>query len=175
MRTFEFTLNYHLREVSLSMDDIDDRLFESGCDDALVAHSGTGLISLDFTRRAQNAWRAVFSAMHSIERALPAASLVEVKPDYVGVSDIADYFNVSRQYVQKLIVSGKLDYPPITNVGNTSVYHLFPVLDALKATISSSISDELEELAAIAMKVNIKRVNKPITSSLVKVAMPRTV
>ena len=41
MRTFEFTLNYHLREVSLSMDDIDDRLFESGCDGALVAHSGT--------------------------------------------------------------------------------------------------------------------------------------
>lgn len=41
IRTFEFTLNYYLREVSLSMDDIDDRLFESGCDDALVAHSGT--------------------------------------------------------------------------------------------------------------------------------------
>ncbi|WP_420934023.1 hypothetical protein ACOJR9_16680 [Alteromonas sp. A081] len=106
---------------------------------------------------------------------LPAASLVEVKPDYVGVSDIADYFNVSRQYVQKLIVSGKLVYPPITSVGDTSVYHLFPTLHALKATISSSISDELKELAAIAMKVNIKRVNKPITSSLVKVVMPRTV
>ncbi len=56
-----------------------------------------------------------------------------------------------------------------------SVYHRFPVLDALKAAISSSISDEPEELAAIAVKVNTKEVIKPKTSPLVKVAMPGTV
>lgn len=49
------------------------------------------------------------------------------------------------------------------------------MLDALKAAISFSISDEPEELAAIAVKVNTKEVIKPKTSPLVKVAMPGTV
>ena len=36
-------------------------------------------------------------------------------------------------------------------------------------------AERFDEIAAIAVKVNTKQVNKPTTSLLVKVAMPRTV
>lgn len=167
MKTYEFTLKYHIGDKSLSMDDIDDRLFEAGCGDALIGHNGNGQFSLDFCREANTAWRAVLSAMRCVEKALPEARITEAKPDYVGVSDVASILNVSRQYIQKLIANEVLNLPPVTIVGKSTVYRLAPMIEEFKRSMPSaslSPSVELEELSALNMKINIKRDKQQLKS-----------
>jgi hypothetical protein len=104
MKDYEFALRYHVGSMDLTTDQIDDALFEAGCDDALVSHNGAGLIELDFTREAESVAEAVESAMECVKNALPNSVLVEAKPDYVGVTDVAEYCKVSRQYSPEAIV-----------------------------------------------------------------------
>lgn len=49
---FEITIHLDVGDPSLSMDDIDDYLFEAGFDDAFICHNGRGAISVSLERAA---------------------------------------------------------------------------------------------------------------------------
>ncbi len=49
-----------------------------------------GRIALEFTRESETAEAALVSAVADVKRAIPTAKLIEVSPDFVGLSDTAD-------------------------------------------------------------------------------------
>jgi hypothetical protein len=80
---YEFELVFKLPFKLDDTDDITDRLFEAGCDDATISFNKMGLISLSFDREADSAKKAVESAIDNVQQALPDAVLIEASPDYV--------------------------------------------------------------------------------------------
>jgi len=52
MELFEITIHLNVGDSSLSMDDIDDHLYEAGFDDAFISHNGKGAISVSIERVA---------------------------------------------------------------------------------------------------------------------------
>src|SRR5471032_3422305 len=83
-----FTLKYQLPEAS-ALDDVVERLGAAGCDDALIGVGLTGRIAMNFSREADSAKAALFSALEDVKRAVPGAKLIEAAPDFVGLTDVA--------------------------------------------------------------------------------------
>lgn len=52
MKLFEISIHLNVGDFSLSMDDIDNRLYEAGFDDAFIGHNGKGAISVSIEREA---------------------------------------------------------------------------------------------------------------------------
>ena len=52
MELFEITIHLNIGDSSLSMDDIDDHLYEAGFDDAFISHNGKGAITVSIERAA---------------------------------------------------------------------------------------------------------------------------
>jgi len=53
MKVYNITMKFDLGENDMSMDNIDDLLFEGGFEDAFVSHSGTGQIEIEVRRSAE--------------------------------------------------------------------------------------------------------------------------
>ena len=119
MQTFEFTLV--VSGIDPGEEGFEDRLYEAGCDDALVSVVKGSLV-LDFAREAKNLTHALVSAIQDIQAA--GGQVVRVEPDtYVSVSDIAERTGLTRQAVS-LMVQGKRgpgDFPlPAIRVSSES-------------------------------------------------------
>ncbi len=102
---YEFTLKFALPANQGPTDELVERLGEAGCDDALVGIGHAGRVALEFTRAADSAKQAIFSALTAVKTAIPDAMLLEVTPDFVGLTDIADYVGVTRQNMRKLMLT----------------------------------------------------------------------
>lgn len=155
MTTYDFSLYFTLPSRGTDTDDIIERLYESGCDDALVGIGQPGSIALDFTREARSAHEAVMSAIADVAAAIPGVVLVEATPDLVGVSDIAELVGCSRQNIRQLIVSCSGPAPEPAHVGKQSLWHLAPVLDWLVRDKRYRVGEDLVDLASTTMRVNI--------------------
>jgi hypothetical protein len=103
MNYYEFSLV--LSGVTYSTPDLDDMLFEAGCDDGLVcAYNET--VYVTFTRESLSYKAAVLSAIKDVE-SVPLVTVMSVDAgDHVGLSDIAELSNASRQSIQ-LFKDGK--------------------------------------------------------------------
>jgi hypothetical protein len=77
----EFTLKFALPANHQPVDDLVERLGEAGCVDAVVGIGQAGRIALEFTREANSAKSAIFSALATVKAAIPGAKLLEVIPD----------------------------------------------------------------------------------------------
>lgn len=102
MTEFDFTLVV----AGLDSDDdrLEDRLYEAGCDDALISVIKDSVV-LDFTRAAKNFVHALATAISDVRRA--GGRVVRVEPDNcVNLSDIAERAGLTRQAVS-LLVQGK--------------------------------------------------------------------
>ena len=95
IKTFQFILV--LKNVPENIDNLEDRLFEAGCDDALV-NFRNGAIYLDFDREASCLEEAVVSAIKNIQSI--NVEVASVAPDnLVTESEIAKRLQVARQTV----------------------------------------------------------------------------
>jgi hypothetical protein len=74
MREFTFTLM--LDDATEVAEGMEDRLFEAGCDDALL-FSRDGHVYLDFTREAASQVEAVDSALRDVQKAGFLAKVTE--------------------------------------------------------------------------------------------------
>lgn len=154
MNEYEFSLRFTLPEGETDLDDIVERLAENGCDDALVGVGHRGRIALEFVRESSSARQAIFSAIEDVTHAVPGASLVEVTPDLVGATDVAELVGCTRQNIQKLLASCGSTAPAPVHEGRWAVWHLAPLLDWLQRDKRYSIHPELLELSDAAMRVN---------------------
>lgn len=155
MSKYDFTLRFTLPSSETDMDDVADRLYGDGCDDALIGIGHSGSVALDFTRESTSAREAVMSAIAGVCAAIPGSVLVEVAPDLVGVSDVAGMVGCSRQNIRQLMVSCVGSAPVPVHEGKQSLWHLAPVLDWLVRDKQYQIRADLMDVAATNMRVNL--------------------
>lgn len=151
MNKYEFTLTFALPEKQPDPEIYLDALFEAGCDDALAGTGQMGMIALDFTREAKSAAAAVNSALKNVLTAIPDAELVEAKPDLVGLSDVADILQCSRQNVRKYMVN-YAGFPKPAYSGAASLWHLFELVTFDRF----NFPDSLGELSRATFRLNLE-------------------
>jgi predicted DNA-binding transcriptional regulator AlpA len=154
MKEFEFTLKFDLSDSLIEPDAFIGYLEKEGCDDALVGVGQKKRIALQFNREAETALDAVISAIKDIERAIPDAKLIEATPDIVGLSDIAEVLNFSRQNMRKLMLNNIASFPAPIHEGKISLWHLSNVLTWFKKEKSHVIDDQLIDIAKANMQLN---------------------
>lgn len=150
MSEYEFTLTFLLPEQDGAASKYLDRLFEAGCDDAVVGTGMAGMISLTFNRYAESAGKAITSAIDAVMEAIPNARLVEAKPDMVGLSDVATIVGCSRQNIRKYAV-GHPGFPLPTVTGRVQLWHLWEIARFDKF----SVPDTMVDVAQVTCKVNL--------------------
>jgi len=160
MRTFEFTLIFALADAGADPSRYIDALFEEGCDDAVLGVGRHGAIALDFCRESNSADEAMKSAKASVERAIPGAKLIEVKPDLVNLSDIAAAAGCSRQNVQKYAIGDikgvQAPFPLTAFTGSQNLWHLYEVAEWFTANTDLGFATELVEASRVASSLNVE-------------------
>ncbi|GAA0707058.1 DNA-binding protein [Dyella marensis] len=160
-----FTLKYQLADDDRDPDALVGRLGEAGCDDALIGTGLPGRLALEFTREAADAETAVRSALADVRRAVPGARLIEVAPDLVGLTDVAEIVGVSRQNMRKLMLVNAGSFPAPVHEGSASIWHLADVLAWLKARGGYAIAPAMFEVAQVALQVNAAKEGRRLPRS----------
>lgn len=155
MKEYDFTLKYRLGRPNEDAEKYLEALAESGCEDALVGVGQNGRIALNFIRAAGTALDAITSALSDVQKAIPEAKLVEAAPDFVGVTDLADLFGFSRQYMRKLIQTKGAFFPEPIHEGRPSLWHLADILAWFRDHESRDIQTEVLEVSTINMQLNV--------------------
>lgn len=150
---YEFTLIYSVNFNGLDEDEVTERLFEHGCDDALIGMGRSGILSIDFAREAQTAEQAMCSASSDVGDAFPQAQLLEAKPDMVSITEISGYLGITRQAVAQHISSTET-FPNPLYFGSPSLWHLDAVLSWYKENSKHIVPDWLLEIAVTARGLN---------------------
>ncbi len=99
MATFSFTLI--LDGDAPTTEDMENALFEAGCEDALLG-SRYGAVYLDFDREAETPEKAVSSALKDVARSGFKVRGVEPS-DWVNASEIGRRLGRTRQSINQLI------------------------------------------------------------------------
>lgn len=165
---YTFTLKYQLADEDRDPDALVERLGEAGCDDALVGIGQPGRLALEFTREAADAEDAVRSALVDVRNAVPSARLIEVAPDLVGLTDVADIVGVSRQNMRKLMLANPGSFPAPVHEGSASIWHLADVLAWLQAKGTYSLALDMLDVARAALQVNVAKEGRRLTRSVSK-------
>jgi hypothetical protein len=120
-KVYQFTLI--LGGVDEKTPNLEDNLFEAGCDDALINYKN-GTVYLDFDREGEELERVIISAIKDIESADIGATIVSVSPEHlVNLSDIAARVSMTRQALSLFMqgMRGSGDFPkPILKISNKS-------------------------------------------------------
>jgi len=106
MNKYEFVLRFKLPEDNGDPESFLDALYENGCDDAVIGTGLSGCIGLDFYREANTAIDAVKTAVHDVKTAIPNVQLIEVAPDLLNTTELADLISsrikkITRQAMRK--------------------------------------------------------------------------
>jgi hypothetical protein len=100
MKTYTFTLL--LSGATKLQEELEDRFFESGCDDALLSFRD-GVFYIDFDREAESMQEAILSAILDVERVGTGIRVIRVEPDeLVTASEIVERTGRSRESIRKL-------------------------------------------------------------------------
>jgi predicted DNA-binding transcriptional regulator AlpA len=156
MMEYEFTLRFKLLSEGFDADDVVERL-GSVCDDALAGIGQPGRLALSFTRAGRSAESAMVSALSDVKKAVPAAKLVEVTPDFVGLTDVAELIGVSRQNMRKLMLANPDTFPAPIHEGSSALWHLAALLEWLKDRDGYRIDQSLLDVARTAMQINLTK------------------
>lgn len=154
---YTFTLKYQLAGADDAPEILVERLGEAGCDDALIGIGQPGRLALEFTREATSADAAVRSALADVRRAVPTSRLIEIAPDLVGLTDVADIVGVSRQNMRKLMLAHRSSFPVPVHEGSASIWHLADVLDWLQTKGNYSLATNVLEVSRVALQVNLAK------------------
>ena len=157
MNSYEFTLRFTIADVGADTDALIEKLYEAGCDDALIGFGQPGRLALQFTREASSAELAMRSAIQNVQSVAPQAILAEAGPDFVGLSDIAELLGCSRQYMRKLMLSHASHSPVPVHEGSTAIWHLADVLVWLRQTKQREVDPLLLDVAILSKRLNLAR------------------
>src|SRR3990167_289769 len=96
-KVYQFTLV--LKNIDETTSNIEESLYEAGCDDALI-NFRNGAVYLEFDRESASLEEAVISAIKDVKSASIEADVASVAPDnLVTESEIASRLNKNRQTV----------------------------------------------------------------------------
>ncbi len=77
VREFQFDVMIRLPQGCPDIEDVVDKLFESGCDDAVVGCGNPGMLGLAFIRAGTNRDAVIARAVSDALAGLPRGALVE--------------------------------------------------------------------------------------------------
>jgi predicted DNA-binding transcriptional regulator AlpA len=154
---FEFGMKFKLGVQGTDSKELVERLGEAGCDDAVIGIGQPGRITLEFTREGRSVREAIVSALRDVKQAIPDAELIEVTPDFVGLTDVAELVGVSRQNMRKLMLAHPMTFPAPVHEGSASVWHLAHILQWLNERGDYSIRKPLLDVATMAMQINLAK------------------
>lgn len=121
MTNFQFTLV--LDGVDENTSNLEDALFEAGCDDALINFKN-GTVYLDFDREDENLEQAIISAINAVESTKLGTIIISVAPEHlVTLADIAQRMSMTRQAISLFMLGerGPGHFPkPILKIANKS-------------------------------------------------------
>ena len=157
-KTYDFTLTFSMSKYGSNPENCLDALYEAGCDDAIVGIGIPGSIALNFSRTAISAETAIRKAIYDVRNAIPDAELIELKPDLVGISDIAALLECSRQNVRKLATNGNSNFPMPTVSGSVPLWHFYEVANWLlkNSRVKIKPKEADVEIAKIAFQKNLE-------------------
>lgn len=78
---YEAIIKFEINDDSLTMDEIDDSLFDVGFDDAIVSHSDDGRIAIGLSRKATSYADLVESVVAEVMNAIPSAKVIRASCD----------------------------------------------------------------------------------------------
>lgn len=120
-----FTFSLILNGVKEITRELEDRVYASGCDDAIL-FSKNGTVYLEFDRESTSLKSAVISAIRDVEKINEITVPVVEPADYVTVAEIARRSSLSREYIRCLINGdrgpGTFPKPVSGTCANTSIY-----------------------------------------------------
>lgn len=145
-----------------------ESLASEGCDDVLIGLSSKGRIALNVTRRASSASEAVLSAVSDVKRAIPHTRLIDVGPDLVGLTDIAELLGASRQNVRKLMSRRDTDFPLPVHDGKPAIRYPSKVLAWLREKKRYPIDEKLLDVARVNMQCNLMRDMRDLDPGIAK-------
>ena len=151
---FNFTLV--LRGMNKITSDLEDSLYESGCDDAMV-HSGNGSIYLTFDRLDTSLEKAVSSAIKDVEKNQKLEVAVVEPADFVTVAEIARRAGYSREYIRKLIKGERGNgYFPVPLAGSSSTTLIYSWVEVSSWLSESHIlkNNDILKMAKIIKQFN---------------------
>lgn len=154
MNQYEFTLTFRLKNSAESPEKYVDELGVNGCDDAIIGIGKLGSIALNFSRKSQSALKAISTAIKDVNKVIPDATLVEATPDFVGMTDIAEIYGTTRQYIRKVVTSQSKSFPDPVHEGKPSLWHLADVLCWVNVNEPKKSNKQLLELAKLNMQIN---------------------
>jgi len=160
MNEFEFTLKFTIPDDAADRDTFVERLYESGCDDALIGVGQPGRLALQFNRHANTAMDALKSAILDIRKVFPDAKLTEANPDLVGLTDLAQLLGFSRQNMRKLMLTHETSFPSPLHDGRVKLWHLDNILGWFDSKQARTIDPSLLDVARITRQFNLARENQ---------------
>jgi hypothetical protein len=96
MKDYDFTLKFNLPDSQVDPNEYLEKLYENGCDDALIGVGDQGYIALNFIREAVSVDEAISSAIADVKRVLPDATMVEAITDSARLTDKAEIIRCIR-------------------------------------------------------------------------------
>ncbi len=168
MTEYEFVLRFQLPADTDLPEEFLDALYEAGCDDAVVGVGLPGYISLDFSREATDAQEAVLSAISHVQNAIHNAKLIEVSPDLLNTSEIADLVSarvgkITRQAMRKYtcgqVTKVKSRFPAAAVNSSSPLWHVDEVVSWLienKKTSNQVNAMRLIEISKVARAMNVQ-------------------
>ena len=157
MKEYDFALMFRLNQSDVNLSHYLDSLYEAGCDDALPGIGKPGYLALDFIRESSSAYDALETAIANVRSVLADAELIHVSPDLVGIKELANIFNCTRQNIQKFV--SKTTFPNPVYKGSQAIWHLAAVLDWFVAN-GYEVDLKLWEVAELAMSINLQIENQ---------------
>ena len=129
MPTYDFSLIYKI-PPNIDPNTYLDPLYEAGSDDASIGMGLKGSVSIDFMRESESANSAIKSAIEQTKQVIVEGELCYLAPDIVGVRELANYMNCSKQNVQQ-IINANSDFPTPIYGNSNQLWHLNSVLQWL--------------------------------------------
>ena len=99
MNEHDFTLTFNLEDPQADPGDFIEKLYEGGCDDALIGVGNKGYVALNFIREASSRNEAICSAINDVKKVIPSATLIEEPPDFVCLSDADQIIECTQQNI----------------------------------------------------------------------------
>jgi len=158
MNKYQFTLV--LGDATSDTMDLEDRLYEAGCDDALMC-SYNQTVYLEFDRLAGNVARAILSARNDIQRAgFRVASIQE--GGYASMAEMAERAGLSRAALNNYAkgTRGDGDFPaPVYGIASSSPLFSWPEV-ATWLHSKKKLAATAFEVASVATKVQANHINR---------------
>jgi hypothetical protein len=152
MREFDFALMFEFHNPDIDPDIYGDALCEAGCDDAMFAVGKKGTIVIDFIRESETAYEAVSSAIRQVKSVIPLSNLVHISPDVVGVKELSEIFECSKQNILKYTQKPTFPNPFYRNP--QMLWYLDDAIEWFKKYSTLMIDSNLEEIAKLARVMN---------------------